>query len=110
MGDAGAEDRSDMGIVQRIINLFAFSAAFDESCSFENGKLMRNRGLLHSEKIANAANAHFSFRKSGKNANPCFIAENLEYLRGFFEDIFRRHICFCLFYYLSVFGVIISQK
>ena len=108
--NSGAENCADMGVIKGIIHLFSLSAAFYKSCGFKNGKLVRNGALAHFKKIAKTANAHFAFGKGGKNADPWFITENLENLRGFFKDLFGRHVGLCLFDYMGVFGVDIRQK
>ena len=109
MGNSGAKNCADMGIVKGIIHLFSLAAAFNKSCGFKNRKLVGNCALAHSKNIADTANAHFAFRKSRKNSYSCFIAEKFKNLGGFFKNFFRRHICFCLFNYMGVFGVNIRQ-
>ena len=110
MGNARIKNRTDMGIVQRIIYLFAFPAIFNKSCGFKNRKLVRNSGLAHFKKIAKTAYAHLAFRKGRKNTDPCFIAENFKNLRGFFKNLFRRHVCLCLFNYMGMFGMNFCQR
>ena len=99
-----------MGVIKGIIHLFSLAAAFYKPCGFKYRKLVGNGALAHSENFADAADAHFAFRKGGKNSYSCFIAENLENLCGFFKDLFRRHVRFRLFYDMGMFGVNICQK
>ena len=40
MGNSGAENCTDMGVIEGIIHLFSLSAVFYEPCGFKNGKLV----------------------------------------------------------------------
>ena len=40
MGNSGAENSTDMGVIEGIIHLFSLSAVFYEPCGFKNGKLV----------------------------------------------------------------------
>ena len=71
---------------------------------------MRNGGLAHAEQVADAADAHFAFRKGSEYADSGGVAEDFEHLRNLYEDFVAWHTCLCLLNDMCVFGMNIRHE
>ena len=76
-----------MRVRKRIERLLAVAAALDELRRLEHAKLVRDRGLVHIQRLRNVAHAHLATLQQRQDLDAREVAEKLEQIRQIVERL-----------------------